>query len=180
MRIQPAAPPADATALLRERARVLARPPQPAAAAGTIELLEFRLGRAAYALELRHVGAVLPLADLTPVPCTPAFVAGVVNVRGRILAAIDIQGFFELPAEGLTDMHHIILLRGNGLEFGLLADTIAGVRAHPAGSLQPAPPALAGARPGYQQRLTADGAVLLDIERLLADPGLVVQEEANP
>ena len=180
MRTRPIAAPADAAAILRERARLLARPPQPAAAAGTIELLEFRLARAAYALEMRHVGAVLPLADLTPLPCTPAFVAGIVNVRGRVVAAIDIQSFLELPAEGLTDLHHIILLRADGMEFGLLADTIAGVRSHPAASLLPAPPALAGVRPGYQQRLTVDGAVLLDIERLLADPGLQVQDEANP
>lgn len=177
---RPLQPTSDAAAILRERARVLARPDAPPAAVASIELLAFRLARAAYAVETRYVAEVLPLLELTPVPCTPAFVAGVVNVRGRITAVIDCQKFLDLPAEGLTDLHHVILVRAGGMEFGLLADAIAGVRLEPAGSLQPLGPALAGARSECLQGMTADRLVVLDLQRMLADPRLVVHQEVNP
>ena len=80
----------DATQILRARARVLARPRKQAPATETLlELLEFRLARERYAVEVRYVREVYPLKDLTPLPSTPPFVLGVVNVRGRILPVLD-------------------------------------------------------------------------------------------
>src|ERR1035441_10847869 len=94
----------DARKILRERARALSRPrKQGPVAEASLELLEFRLAQECYALETRHVREVYPLRDLTPLPCTPPFVLGVVNVRGRITPVIDIKKFFDLSDRGLTD-----------------------------------------------------------------------------
>lgn len=170
----------DARHVLRERARALARSPQRDISAETsLELLEFRLAKECYALETRHVSEVLPLIELTPLPCTPPFVRGIVNVRGRILPVLDIKQFFDLPDQGLTDLHCIILVQGNDLEFGLLADVIVGVRTLAADSLQPAPPTLTGIRAEYLKGVSAERLVVLDLERLLADPKIIVQEEVQ-
>ena len=92
--------------VLHARALALARRPVEAPAAGSlVELLEFKLGHERYAVETRHVREVHPLRNLTPLPCAPAFVRGIVNVRGRITAAFDIKRFFGLPEAGLTDLH---------------------------------------------------------------------------
>ena len=102
-----------------------------------------------------------PLRDLTPLPCTPPFVLGIVNVRGRILPVLDLKKFFDLPEQGLTDLHRIILVSGNDLELGLLADVIVGVRSVPADSLQPSLPTLTGIRADYlkgSQRRAPRGA----------------------
>ncbi len=166
--------------ILRARARALSRPPERAAAAeASLELLEFRLAQECYALETRHVHEVYPLKDLTPLPCTPPFVPGIVNVRGRITPVIDIKKFFDLPDKGLTDLHRIILVRGNDLEFGLLADQIVGVRTIPVDSLQPSLPTLTGIRADYLKGVTADRLVVLDLERILADPKIIVHEEVE-
>src|SRR5438045_1901119 len=133
------APHADAAQILRARARALAQPlATPAAATPRIDVLEFRLAHERYALESAAVTAVWPLKDLTPLPCVPPFVLGVVNVRGRILPVLDLKKFFDLPEQGVTDLHRIILVEGNGLELGLLADAVDGVRAIELASLQPA------------------------------------------
>lgn len=172
--------PAAAGQVLRERARALARAPQrDAVAEASIEVLEFRLARESYALETRHVGEVLGFNDLTPLPCTPPFVRGIVNVRGRILPVLDIKKFFELPDEGLTDLHRIILVRGNDLELGLLADVIVGVRTIPADSLQASLPTLTGIRADYLKGVTAERLVVLDLDRVLADPNIIVHEEVQ-
>src|SRR5687767_3493009 len=116
-------PTSTAAETLRVRARALARPQQQAGTAeGSIELLEFRLADERYAIETRYVREVYPLKDLTPLPSALAFVLGIVNVRGHILPVLDLKKFFDLPAKGLTDLHRIIVVRGNDLEFGLLAD----------------------------------------------------------
>src|SRR5882724_8355786 len=104
---------AEAARILRARDHTRARAPRPAPAAGTmLELLEFRLATERYALETRHVQGVHPLRELTPLPCTPPFLLGIVNVRGRILPVLDLKKFFDLPEKGLTDLHRIILIRG--------------------------------------------------------------------
>ena len=174
----PAAP--DARHILRARAQALARPLERSEVAeSSLQLLEFRLARESYALETRHVREVYPLKNLTPVPCTPSFVLGIVNVRGRITPVIDIKKFFDLPDQGLTDLHSVILLRSNDLELGLMADVVVGVRTIPLDSLQPTLPTLTGIRADYLKGVTAQRLVVLDLDRLLADPKIIVQEEVE-
>lgn len=170
----------DSGKILRARAKALARPREHVAvAAASLELLEFRLAQECYALETRYVREVVPLRDLTPLPCTPPFVLGIVNVRGRILPVLDIKKFFDLPEQGLTDLHHIILIRGNDLEFGLLADVIIGVRTVPTETLQPSVSTLTGIRDAYLKGVTAERLVVLDLDRILTDPGIIVHEEVQ-
>jgi purine-binding chemotaxis protein CheW len=170
----------DPTQILRARARALARVPERAPVAGAVlELLEFSLAQERYAVENRYVREVCPLKELTPLPCTPPFLLGVVNVRGRILPVLDLKKFFDLPEKGLTDLHRIILIRGDDLELGLLADAIVGVRSIPADSLQPSLPTLTGIREDYLKGITAGRLVVLDLARILADPKIVVHEEVE-
>jgi len=169
----------EAERILRARAKALAIPTQSMPAGAMLELLEFRLASERYALETRHVRDVHPLRELTPLPCTPPFVLGIVNVRGRILPVLDLKKFFDLPERGLTDLHRIILVQGNDLEFGLLADVIVGVRSVAADSLQPSLPTLTGIRAEYLKGIGEDRLVVLDVERILADPKIIVHQEVE-
>jgi purine-binding chemotaxis protein CheW len=170
----------DPRQILRARAQALARMPErPPVAEGLLELLEFRLAQERYALESQYVQEVHPLRDLTPLPCAPPFVLGIVNVRGRILPVLDLKKFFDLPEKGLTDLHRMILVRGGDLELGLLADVIVGVRSVPADSLQPSLPTLTGIRSDYLKGVTAERLVVLDLARILADPKIMVHEEVE-
>jgi purine-binding chemotaxis protein CheW len=170
----------EAERILQARARALARRPLRALAEGTmLEVLEFRLASERYAVESRLVQEVHPLRDLTPLPCTPPFVLGIVNVRGRILPVLDLKKFFDLPERGLTDLHRIILVRGNDLELGLLADVIVGVRSVEAGSLQPSLPTLTGIRADFLKGVTDERLVVLDLDRILRDPKIIVHEEVE-
>ncbi|MDB6166329.1 MAG: CheW protein, partial [Lacunisphaera sp.] len=166
--------------ILRARARALAQLPERAPAAETvIEVLEFRLAQERYAVETRHVREVYPLKELTPLPCTPPFVLGIVNVRGRILPVFDLKKFFELPDQGLTDLHRIILVSSPDLEFGLLADLIVGVQSIPVGNLQFSLPTLTGIRADYLKGVTPESLVVLDLARILADPKIIVHDEVE-
>lgn len=168
----------SAADILRVRARALAEPVHAAAPTGAmLELLELRLAQERYAMETRHVEQVVPLKDITPLPGTPAFLLGIVNVRGRILPVIDIRRFFDLPQIGLTDLHRIILVRGDELEFGVLADAITGLRAVPAADLQVSLPTLEGIRSDYLKGVISDRVAVLDFDRILADPRIIINHE---
>ena len=171
---------ADASTILRARARALAQPltdPRPDTA--LLELLEFRLAQERYAVETRYVAEVYPLKDLTRMPCTPAFVAGIVNVRGRIVSVLDFRKFFRLPEHGLTDLHRIVIIHGNDMEFGLLADVTLGVRSTPLETVQPPLPTLTRIGSQYLKGLTGDHLIILDAPRILADPQIIIHEEVE-
>ena len=168
----------SARAILRARAKALAEPVYAAAATGPLlELLEFSLAQERYALETRHVDQVVPLRDITPLPGTPTFLLGIVNVRGRIVPVIDIRLFFDLPQVGLTDLHRLIMVRSDDLEFGVLADAITGFRVVPDCDLQLSLPTLEGIRSDYLKGMIADRVVVLDFDRILADPRIIINHE---
>ncbi|MDB6094890.1 MAG: CheW protein [Verrucomicrobia bacterium] len=169
-----------ATQILHARALALARQPESVPAAETqLDVLEFRLAQERYAVEIRHVREVYPLKELTPLPCTPAFVLGIVNVRGRVLPVFDLKKLFALPDHGLADLHRIILVGNHEVEFGLLADVIGSVRSIPVAALQPSLPTLSGIRADYLKGVTSESLVVLDLDRIFSDPKIIVHDEAE-
>lgn len=164
---------------LRDRARALARPIESAHPVETIELLEFGLAEERYALEAAKVHDVQPLRELTPLPGTPAFLAGVVHVHGRLVAVVDIKRFLGLPQRGLADLHCIVLLKSADMEVGLLADSVAGVHHVPREALQLPSTEGTGIGPQYLQGITAERLVLLDATAILSDQRLVINEEVE-
>lgn len=168
----------DTRRILAERARVLAGEAVPAETADTsIEVIEFLLAHERYAVASEYVREVYPLEDMTPLPCTPAFVLGIANLRGEILSVIDIKKFFDLPEKGLTNLNKVIVLESADMVFGIVVDAINGVRRIQHADIQPALPTLTGIRKDYLQGVTAEHLVMLDAEKLLNDENLIVQEE---
>ncbi|HLZ28785.1 MAG TPA: chemotaxis protein CheW [Chloroflexota bacterium] len=97
---------------LNDRARRLAEVPPAADASRAIEVLVCRLGSEEYAIELRLLHGVYPAIGLTPVPCTPPFVAGLLNLRGEILTVLDLAAAIGLrltlsahPPSGAAEVH---------------------------------------------------------------------------
>ena len=174
----------DTQRILQERAQTLAREAAPAEAAdASIEVIEFLLAHERYAIASGYVREVYPLEELTPLPCTPAFVLGIVNLRGEILPVIDIRKFFDLPEKGLTNLNKVIVLESAGsksgdMVFGILADAISGVCRIPRAGIQPSLPTLTGIRDDYLVGVTAERVVVLDAEKLLHDEKLIVNEQA--
>lgn len=172
-------PTADETAcILRERALALALEPDAAKPPeSSFEVIEFGLAHERYAIESAHVREVVPLENLTPLPCTPAFVLGIVNLRGEIVSVIDLRKFFDLPITGLPDLNKVIVLESASMVFGILADVVHGVRRIALDDIQPSLPTLTGIREKYLKGITAQRTVVLDAAKLLADGDIVVQQQ---
>jgi purine-binding chemotaxis protein CheW len=166
--------------VLKARAATLARsvvaadPSEP-----PVGVVEFTLAYENYGVESTYVREVHPVSELTRLPCTPRFVAGIVNVRGEIVSVVDLKKFLELPDKGLTDLNKMIVLQSDSMMFGLLADAVNGVRDIAARDIHPPPPHLTGIRAAYLKGVAEGRMALLDGGKLLSDTRMVVHEVVN-
>jgi purine-binding chemotaxis protein CheW len=166
--------------ILRARAKHLARELlPPTAETAQLEVVEFRLAHETYGFESRFIREIYPLKELSPLPCTPPFVLGLVNVRGQLLSIIDLKKFFDLPTTGLASYSQAIILHNENMEFGVLADAVLDVRRIVRQSLQPSLPTLTGIREEFLLGITPERSIVLDAEKLLASPGMIVYEEVE-
>jgi purine-binding chemotaxis protein CheW len=165
---------------LRERAQALAHVPAPATLPQqALEIVEFLLAAEKYGIAAAYVREVQPLRDYTPLPCTPAFVLGIINVRGQILSVLDLKKLFDLSEGGLTDLNKVIIVHNDQMEFGILADAILGVHTIALQDVQPSLPTLTGVRAEYLQGVTAEPVAILDAQKLLADKKIIVHDEVD-
>lgn len=164
-------------AILKQRAKTLAREPEKEKDEQTIEVLEFLVAYERYAFETAYVREVYPLRELALLPGAPSFVLGITSVRGQILSVVDIKKFFDLPEKGLTDLNKIIILAHEQMEFGVLADVILGVQRVQVRELTETLPTLTGIRKEYLKGVTKERMVVLDAAKLLSDRHMVVHEE---
>lgn len=165
--------------ILRARALTAAREPESADTMARIQVVEFLMAYERYAVETRWVREVVALRDLTPLPGAPGFVAGLVNVRGRIVSVVDLKVFFDLPAKGLPDLNRVLVVSNDAIEFGLLVDAVSGVTHVRLDELQPALPTQTGLREEYLRGLTPERLAVLDAARILADPAIIVRQAAS-
>lgn len=165
-----------AEAILRERADFWALPGEVASEARRELYVHFRLGEAGqFGFPYRQVEEILPAGNLAKVPCTPEFIAGVVNQRGNFLTVIDLKHFFQTPGVAYPETASIIVINGGSISAGIIADEIHGNAEYDPDAL--GAPLAAGNISNQQYILgTHDGTVtLLDADALLSDPGLMVK-----
>ncbi len=179
------------------RAARLARIPVEEDEGEQIKLLLVRLGREIYGLDAQYVFNIR-LADLiTHVPRVPDWVAGVINLRGRILSVVDLQRFFGLPpaeddgegdAEFVAAMPYLVVVETPDMEVALLVDDVLTVTSLPTDRIQEVTGTVRGLRPEYVQGVMIrenddagmEGSsvlVVLDLPALLSDERLIVHEE---
>ena len=163
-------------AILEERARALAKVTE-VKTGETLRVVVFSLTNETYGIPTDYVREVQPLREVTPVPCTPGFVVGVINIRGSIYSAIDIRDFLGVPKRETTDLTKVILVNAAGLEVGILADDVAGEMSVPLAEIRPPLATHAGVKEEYTQGVTKDMLIILNLEALMRDERMIVHEE---
>lgn len=94
-----------------------------------VSYLGFHLGSEVYGLPLERLREVARVSHLRRVPGAPVGVAGLVNLRGEILCALDLRAILGLSAEVPGETPFIIALRGVGDPIGLIVDSVADIYA---------------------------------------------------
>lgn len=139
-----------------ERAAKLAQAIEGEDAGKQTEILVVRFGREVYGLETAYVYDIRPLEHLTRVPRVPQWVAGVVNLRGRIVSALDLPGFLGLPtvkADGEREpaAQYLVVVETPAMEIALVVDEVLQIENLLISRIQEAAGVVRGIRPEYVQ-----------------------------
>jgi purine-binding chemotaxis protein CheW len=91
------------------------------------KFLTFFLADEEYGIEILKVQEIIGMMSVTPVPRTPSFVRGVINLRGKVTPIIDLRLKFGMPAIAQTEETCIIVVRAQGVEMGIVVDKVSEV-----------------------------------------------------
>lgn len=164
--------------ILQKRAEVLAkRDEEDTFEYWGLEVVEFTLGDDRFAFESSFIQEVLPLKGLTPLPCTPPSILGIINHRGGIVSVMDLRLFFQLP-ENDASRDYLILLSSREMEVGIVAHRILGNRFIPYYQIDPPPPTLTKMGKVFLKGVVNGELIIFDGEKFLHHRSIIVNEES--
>ncbi len=132
--------------------------------------LTFRLSGEDYAVELRYVTEIVVVQEITPVPDMPAFVKGIINMRGAVVPVMDVRARFHMEGRAYDDRTCIIVCNVRDVSIGLIVDTVKEVRDIPENAISPPPKVSRGAASQYVSgmgRVGEEVKIILDANKLL-------------
>lgn len=137
--------------------------------------LTVTLGTEAYALSVLKVREIIRMTKITPVAQMPAYVRGVMNLRGKVIPVTDLRLKLGLVADVVERTCIVVVqvaLPGkNEILMGLIVDTVEDVAAITGEQIEPAPHLGVGVAPEYLlgvAKLKGDVKILLDVDRVVA------------
>ena len=139
-------------------------------AAGKEQYLSFQLGTEEYGIDILRVQEIRAYEKATRMPNTPAYIKGVINLRGVIVPVIDLRMKFGLESAEYNEMTVVVVLNLAQRTVGIVVDSVSDVLALAAGDIRPAPEFTARLDNAFVRGLaTIDQRMLIiaDIERLM-------------
>ena len=136
-----------------------------------LQLVTFSIGSEEFGVDILKVIEIIRTMEITKVPKAPAFVEGVINLRGLVIPIIDLRRRFGLAEKAGDSDTRIIVIEINGMSVGFVVDSVSEVLRIPANTVEPAPPVVAGVDSDYISgvgKLEDRPLVLLDLDKLLS------------
>ncbi len=135
------------------------------------QLVVFQLGAELYGCEISRVHEIIRLQSVTKVPRAPAFVEGVINLRGKVIPVVDLRRRFGLPTADHTRASRIVVVEIGDQVVGIVVDGVSEVLRVNSAIVEPPSPVVAGIDSEYLHgiaKLTDRLVILLDLDRILA------------
>ncbi len=134
------------------------------------KFLTFILGREVYGLEIRYVTEIIGIQKVTPVPDMPAYVRGVINLRGKVIPVMDVRLRFGMEARDYDERTCIVVIEASETIVGLIVDTVQEVLEIPAEQIEETHHLRRGQGNQFMQglgKVGEDVKILLNAESLL-------------
>ena len=93
----------------------------------TQQFLTFALGGEEYGVEILKIQEIKGFSAITPLPNAPAYVKGVLNLRGTIVPIVDLRKKFGLPGVEYTKFTVIVVVQVQGQTMGFIVDAVSDV-----------------------------------------------------
>lgn len=109
----------------RNREQHAAAPPQPG---GGVGRLAVRMGKWNLLFAMDEVTEIIPVPRITLVPGMKGWLLGIANLRGAVMAVVDLLNFLREPGAVLTPGSRLLVVQSGEWSYGLLMDEILGMR----------------------------------------------------
>ena len=145
----------------------------------TGKYLTFFLSNESYGVDVLKVREIIRFLKITPVPQMPAYVKGVINLRGKVLPVIDLRLKFGLEATEATERTCIVVVRvvssGHDITLGMIVDSVEEVINLNESEIEETPEFGAKVDTGYLMGMAKVKGViktLLDIDKVVSPESL--------
>jgi len=133
--------------------------------------LTFVLNNEEYGLEILKVREIIGLMEITPVPQTPPFIKGIINLRGKVIPVMDLRLKFGMPETEYTKETCIIVVNIDNRLMGIIVDTVSEVLDINAKDIEPAPSLGSSIKTDFilgMGKIKGKVKILLDIDRVMS------------
>ena len=149
-----------------------------------LQLVIFRIADEEFGLDIAQVREIIRMQEITPMPKAPQFIEGVINLRGQVIAVMDLSKKLALQAGGRTDKSRIVVVEVGENVLGLIVDEVPEVLRIAENNIEPAPEV-------FESRVHSDFIrgvgkceqrliILLDVNKILSrDEAKKVGEATN-
>jgi len=138
------------------------------------QLIVFRIEDEEFGIPIEAVQEIIKVGMITPIPDSPAFIQGLINVRGDIVAVINLKArFFISSDEGIAK--HIVIAKQPESLFGIMVDEVIEVLRIQEADIKPPPHLMSQIHEDYVHGvLTHEGRliILLDLSKILSEDEL--------
>ena len=163
--------------ILESRARVLALKPEVEdQTEDVLELTTFLLGKDVYAFESKAIREICSVKTITPLPCAPKHVDGLIYLRGQIITLIDLQQYLGMPASLLAAESTAILADSEELQVGFRVDKVLDTIVVSHSALGKSLKGLENVKVEYVLGIAPDFTVVLDLKTIVSEEKLIVNQ----
>jgi purine-binding chemotaxis protein CheW len=144
--------------------------------AATSQFLTFLLAAEQYGVEILKVQEIRGYSAVTPIPNTPSYIKGVINLRGTVVPVVDLRAKFAMETVDYNKFTVIIVVTLGAKIIGLVVDAVSDVLDVPAAEMRMAPDLGTRVDTRFIRGMATIGdrmTVLLDIDRLLSEDEVV-------
>ncbi|MBS4099596.1 MAG: chemotaxis protein CheW [Sulfuricella sp.] len=139
------------------------------------QFLTFLLGGEMFAIPILNIKEIIEYGSLTSVPMMPAFIRGVINLRGRVVPVVDIAQRFGRNPTAVTRRTCIVIVEivadGERLDVGMVVDSVSEVLEIPHGEIEPPPSFGARIRADFiygMGKISGKFVVILNVDKVLS------------
>lgn len=142
--------------------------------------LSVTVRREHYALPIDTLTAVHERIAIIPMPCVPAHVAGIANIRGHIVPVLDLGVLLDVPGEAEESDDALVVSQVGEVTVALRVDRIGDVTTFSLASIVPVPANIENEQAArFLQGILETSEALVSVEAILSDSDLIVSEMVN-
>jgi len=147
-----------------------------------VQMVIFKLDREEFAVDIYQVREVLNKTQITPLPRSPHYIEGVINLRGEVIPVIDLRKRFGLPELDSGERARVVIVEIQNNNVGLTVDSVTEVLRYSAGAIQQPPSRGSGSRTDFIKgiaKLEERLLTILNLEKILTSDEVITMEEVT-